>query len=73
MNKYNWKGINHPSERKGLEKKTKKNNLTIALNVFYAKKEKVYPAYVSKHNSNRKEQANILMIPNRERDGITLH
>ena len=24
MNKYNWKGINHPSERKGLEKKLRK-------------------------------------------------
>ena len=31
-----------------------KNNLTIALNVFYHKKEKIYPAYVLKHNSNRK-------------------
>ena len=60
--------MNKSSIRKErIEKKTKKNNLTIALNVFYAKKEKVYPAYVSKHNSNRKEQANILMIPNRER------
>ena len=34
-----------------------KNNVTIALNVLYAKKEKVYPAYayVSKHNSNREK------------------
>ena len=34
-----------------------KNSVTIALNVLYAKKEKVYPAYayVSKHNSNREK------------------
>ena len=28
------------------------NNVTIALNILYAKKEKIYPAYVSKHNPN---------------------
>ena len=32
--------------------KFEKNNWTIALNGFYAKKEKRCPAYVSKHNSN---------------------
>ena len=32
-------------------KKFEKNNLPIALNVLYPKKEKIYPAYVSKHNS----------------------
>ena len=37
-------------------KKNEKNNVTIALNVLYAKKEKIYPAYVSKHNSNRDKQ-----------------
>ena len=31
-----------------------KNNQKIALNVLYARKEKIYPAYVSKHNSNHK-------------------
>ena len=46
------KGINFPSE-KNYWKKFEKNNLTIALNVLYAKKDKIYPAYVSKHNSNR--------------------
>ena len=30
-------------------KKNEKNNVTIALNVLYAKKEKMYPDYVSKH------------------------
>ena len=38
----------------------------IPLNVLYAKKEKIYPAYVSKHNSNRKKQVIPLMIPNGE-------
>ena len=33
---------------------------------MYAKREKIYPAYVSKHNSNRKKQVIILMIPNGE-------
>ena len=33
-------------------KKIEKNNVTIALNVLYVKKEKIYPAYVSKHNSS---------------------
>ena len=43
-----------------------KNNLTIALNVLYAKKEKIYPAYVSKHNSNREKQVILFMISNGE-------
>ena len=34
-------------------KKFEKNNVTIALNVLYAKKENIYPPYASKHNSNR--------------------
>ena len=33
---------------------------------MYAKKEKIYPAYVSKRNSNREKQVILLMIPNRE-------
>ena len=37
-------------------KTLKKNNLTIALNVLYPKKEKKYPAFVSKQNSNREKQ-----------------
>ena len=48
-----------------MEKKIK-NDVTIALNVLYAKKEKIYPAYVSKHNSNYQKQVIILMIPNGE-------
>ena len=29
-------------------------------------KKKIYPTYVSKHNSNREKQAILLMIPNGE-------
>ena len=54
INKYNWEGINFSSEKNGW-KKIKKNNLTIALNFLHAKKEKIYPASVSKHNSNREK------------------
>ena len=36
-------------------------------NVLYAKKEKIYPAYVSKHNSNREKQGIVLMISNGEK------
>ena len=43
-----------------------KNNRTIALNVLYAKKEKIYPAYASNHNSNREKQVILLMILNGE-------
>ena len=52
---------------KCLEKKTEKNNVAIALDVFYAKKEKIYPAYVLKHYSNLKKQVVLLMIPNEEK------
>ena len=31
------------------------------------KKEKIYPAYVSKHNSNRENQVILLMIRNEEK------
>ena len=44
-----------PSEKDW--KKFEKNNVTIALNVSYAEKEKIYPACVSKHNSNREKKS----------------
>ena len=49
-----------PSEKDDL-KKIEKNNVTSAVNVLYAKKEKMHPAYVSKKNSNREKQV-ILLI-----------
>ena len=42
-----------------------KNNVTIAPNVFYSKKQK--NAYASKHSSNREKQVILLMIPNGEK------
>ena len=48
------------------KKLKKKNNLRIALNVLYAKKEKIYPVYVSKYNSNCEKQVILLMITNGE-------
>ena len=62
INKYKWEEIKFPSE-KDYWKKFQKNNRTIALNILYAKKGKIYPAYVSKHNSNREKQVILLMIP----------
>ena len=47
--------------------KFEKNNVAIALNVLCAKKEKTYPAYISKHNSNHEKQVILLMIPSGER------
>ena len=65
INKYNWKGINYPSEKDDWNKFEK--NITIALNVLYDKKEKIYPAHVSKHNSNHDKQVILLMISNGEK------
>ena len=47
--------------------KIQKNNVTIAVNIFYAKKEKIYPAYFSKHNSNQEREIIFLMISNGEK------
>ena len=63
---YKWEGIHFPSVKDDW-KKTEKNNFKIALNILYAEKEKIYPAYVSKHNSSRQKQVIILMIPNGEK------
>ena len=63
IDNYNWEGINYPSEKDDW-KKFERNNLTIALNVLRSKKEKIYRAYVSKHNSNCEKQVILLMILN---------
>ena len=39
INKYNWGGINYPSEKDDW-KKFEKNNVTIAIIISYAKKQK---------------------------------
>ena len=66
INKYNREGMNFISEKDDW-KKSEKTNATVVLNVSYAKKEKIYPAYVSKHNSNRQKQVFLLMISNGEK------
>ena len=58
---YYWEGIHFLLE-KGDSKNFKKNNATIAPNVLYVKQAKIYPAYVSKYNSNREKQFILLMI-----------
>ena len=60
INKYNYKWTNVPSE-KDHWKKTEKNNLTIVLNFFCAKKIYMYSSYVSKHKSNHQKQVILLM------------
>ena len=52
---------NVPSEKNDW-KKFEKNIVRILLNVLYAKKEKIYPAYVSNHE----KQVILLIIPNVE-------
>ena len=36
-------------------KKCQNNNLAIALDVLYAKNQKIYPHYVPEHNPNRQK------------------
>ena len=45
INKYIWEGINFPSEKDDW-KKFEKNIVTIALNILYGKKEKIYLLYI---------------------------
>ena len=70
INKYNWEGTNVSSEKDDW-KKFKKNNVTITLNVLYAKKEKIYTVYVSKYNSNHEKQVILSMISNGEKEHKT--
>ena len=54
INKYNQEGINFRSEKDDW-KNFEGNNAAIDLNVLNSKKEKICPAYISKHNSNREK------------------
>ena len=65
ISKYNFEWINYPLEKDDW-KHFEKYNSTIACNVLYAKKEKIYPAYVSKHNSDCEKQVILLVTPNEE-------
>ena len=60
INKYNWEGIDFSSETDDW------NNITFPLNVLCTPKEKIYPTYVSKYNSQREEEVILWMIPNGE-------
>ena len=66
INKYNWEGTNIPLEKDDW-KIFEKNKVTIALNILYAKEEKIYSAYVSKQNSNLEKQVIHLMISDWEK------
>ena len=63
INKYNWKGINYPLKI-DYWKTFEENNPTIALNILYIKEKEIYPACISKINSNWEKQVILLMIPN---------
>ena len=65
IKKHKWKGKNF-SGQKDNSKKIENNNVTISLIFCKPKKKKIYPAYVSKHNSDRKKQIILLLIPNGE-------
>ena len=51
--------------------KNEKNDVTIALNVLCAKKEKTCPTYISKHKSNR-EKKNYCFNDFKQRQTIAL-
>ena len=65
INQYNWKEINFPSHRK-VWKSYESNNKSIIHNILYIpyNTEKIKHAYKSKHNLNRENQENVLMITN---------
>ena len=51
INEYKRKRINYPSKL-DYWKTFEKNNLTIALNILFIKEKNIWPAYISKINSN---------------------
>ena len=55
INRYNRIKVKFSSEKDGW-KKIEKNNVTIAFHTLHAKKEKIYPADASKHNSSCEKQ-----------------
>ena len=63
INKYNWKDIEFASHSKDW-RKFECNNETIALNILYVpyNTKEIWQAYISKHNDERDNQVNLLMI-----------
>ena len=47
-----------------------KSNPIIALNISYTKEKQTYPAYISKINSNCEKHVILLMVPNKEKEGL---
>ena len=68
INKCNWEGICYPSKIDDW-KTFEKNNLVIALNIFYTKEKEVCPACISRINSNCEKEIILLMIPNEDKEG----
>ena len=67
INKYNWEGINFPSQKHDW-KKFEKNNVTIALNVLYAIKEKnIFSLCFKTYLKSWKTNYSFLTIPNEEK------
>ena len=69
INKYNCKEMNYLSkidDRKSFEK----NNSSFALHILYTKEKEICPDYISKINSNSAKQIILLMIPNKEKEGL---
>ena len=59
--------IDSPASIDSIDSQKRSNNVTISLNVLYAKKEKkLHPAYVSKDNSDHEKLVIYLMTPNGE-------
>ena len=63
INKYNWKDIEFPSHSKDW-RKFECNNETIVSNILYVpyNTKEIRQAYISKHNDERDNQVNLLMI-----------
>ena len=74
IDNYNWRDIEFPSDSKDW-KKFEQNNMTIALNILFVpyNTKQLRPAYISKYNHKRENQAILLMITdNKNKIGITL-
>ena len=58
--------------KKKVNGKILKNNPSIAFNVLYAKTGKIYPTYVSKHDSKHEKQIVFLTIEDKEKQHLTV-
>ena len=58
--------MNYPSKIDDW-KNCEKNKPAIGLNILYSKEKEVWPAHISKVNSNLGKQIILLMIPNKKR------